>query len=81
MTVIATASNTRFSVSRVDIDRPGYFHHLHPARPARRARARAEFFFITGADALTMMISWRDADELFKLAHFVVSPFPFHPCP
>ena len=39
MTVIATASNPRFSVSRVDIDRPGPdLHHRHAARPARGAR-------------------------------------------
>ena len=32
MTVIATASNPRFSVSRVDIDRPGAdVHHRHAA--------------------------------------------------
>ena len=35
MTVIATASNPRFSVSRVDIDRGGPdLHQRHPARPA-----------------------------------------------
>ena len=40
MTVIATASNPRFSVSRVDIDRPGRdLHHRHAARPARGERA------------------------------------------
>ena len=31
----------------------------------------AELFFITGADALADIFTWRDADELFELAHFV----------
>ena len=31
----------------------------------------AELFFITGADALAEIFTWRDADELFELAHFV----------
>jgi nicotinate-nucleotide adenylyltransferase len=71
MTVIATAANPRFTVSRVDIDRGGptytkdTLHDLHAARPD------ADLFFITGADALTDIFSWRDADEVFDLAHFV----------
>ena len=79
MTVIATASNPRFSVSRVDIDRPGETYTIDTLRDLRAERgSEAEFYFITGADALAMMISWRDADELFKLAHFVGCTRPGH---
>jgi nicotinate-nucleotide adenylyltransferase len=79
MTVIATASNPRFSVSRVDIDRPGETYTIDTLRDLRAERGPdAEFFFITGADALTRMISWRDTDELFKLAHFVGCTRPGH---
>jgi nicotinate-nucleotide adenylyltransferase len=79
MTVIATASNPRFSVSRVDIDRPGETYTIDTLRDLRVQRGPdAEFFFITGADALARMISWRDADELFKLAHFVGCTRPGH---
>src|ERR1700678_2441768 len=64
MTVIATASNPRFSVSRVDIDRPGETYTIDTLRDLRAERGpKAELFFITGADALAMMISWRGADE------------------
>ncbi|HEY2551947.1 MAG TPA: nicotinate-nucleotide adenylyltransferase [Streptosporangiaceae bacterium] len=79
MTVIATASNPRFSVSRVDIDRPGETYTIDTLRDLRAARGPdAEFFFITGADALARMMSWRDSDELFKLAHFVGCTRPGH---
>jgi len=79
MTVIATASNPRFSVSRVDIDRPGETYTIDTLRDLRAERGpETEFFFITGADALARMISWRDADELFKLAHFVGCTRPGH---
>jgi nicotinate-nucleotide adenylyltransferase len=79
MTVIATASNPRFSVSRVDIDRPGETYTIDTLRDLRAVRAPdAEFFFITGADALAKMISWRDADELFSMAHFVGCTRPGH---
>ena len=80
MTVIATASNPRFSVSRVDIDRDGPdLHDRHPARPARRSAATTvELYFITGADALAQILTWRDVDELFELAHFVGVTRPGH---
>jgi len=79
MTVIATASNPRFSVSRVDIDRPGETFTIDTLRDLRAERGpEAEFYFITGADALTKMISWRDADELFKMAQFVGCTRPGH---
>ena len=79
MTVIATASNPRFSVSRVDIDRPGETYTIDTLRDLRVERgSEAEFYFITGADALAMMISWRDAEDLFKLAHFVGCTRPGH---
>ena len=71
MTVIATAANPRFTVSRVDIDRGGPTYTKDTLRDVRAARPDAELFFITGADALTDIFSWRDADELFELAHFV----------
>jgi nicotinate-nucleotide adenylyltransferase len=79
MTVIATASNPRFSVSRVDIDRPGETYTIDTLRDLRAERGPdAELFFITGADALTEILTWRDSDELFKLAHFVGCTRPGH---
>jgi nicotinate-nucleotide adenylyltransferase len=79
MTVIATASNPRFSVSRIDIDRPGPTYTIDTLRELRAERGdEAELFFITGADALSQMMSWQDADELFKLAHFVGCTRPGH---
>lgn len=79
MTVIATASNPRFSVSRVDIDRPGPTYTIDTLRDLRaKAGVAAELFFITGADALSEILTWHDADELFGLAHFVGCTRPGH---
>ena len=79
MTVIATASNPRFSVSRVDIDRPGPTYTIDTLRDLRAAAApEDELFFITGADALASMLSWHDVEELFALAHFVGCTRPGH---
>ncbi len=72
MTVIATASNPRFSVSRVDMDRDGPTYAIDTLRDlADEHGPDTELFFITGADALAQILSWRDPDELFALAHFV----------
>jgi nicotinate-nucleotide adenylyltransferase len=80
MTVIATASNPRFSVSRVDIDRPGPTFTIDTLRDLRQIWGpRAELFFITGADALSAILSWKDVDELFDLAHFIGVTRPGYP--
>src|ERR1700731_4427212 len=79
MTVIATASNPQFTVSRVDIDRPGPTYTIDTLRDLRAARDAADqLFFITGADALARIMSWRNVDELFSLAHFVGCTRPGH---
>ncbi len=71
MTVIATASNPRFSVSRVDVDRAKPTYTIDTLRDLRGERPSAEFFFITGADALAQILTWHDAKQVFELAHFV----------
>ncbi len=71
MTVVATASNPRFTVSRVDIDRVGPTYTIDTLRDLRAAMPDVELFFITGADALADIFTWRDADGLFELANFV----------
>ena len=79
MTVIATASNPRFWVSRVDIDRDGPTYTIDTLRDLRKELPDAELYFITGADALGDIFTWRDADELFDLAHFVGCTRPGYP--
>jgi nicotinate-nucleotide adenylyltransferase len=71
MTVIATAANPRFRVSRVDIDRAGRTYTIDTLRDLRQQLPDADLYFITGADALADIFTWRDAEELFALANFV----------
>lgn len=78
MTVVATASNPRFTVSRVDIDRPGATYTIDTLRDLRSERPDAELFFITGADALAKIMSWKDVKELTSLAQFVGVTRPGH---
>ncbi|MHA7134086.1 nicotinate-nucleotide adenylyltransferase [Oerskovia turbata] len=78
MTVIATASNPRFTVSRVDIERPGLTYTVDTLRDLRAQRPGADLFFISGADAIEQMMTWKDADDLWKMAHFVAVSRPGH---
>lgn len=71
MTVVATASNPRFTVSRVDIDRGGPTYTIDTLRDLAKVYPDADLYFITGADALAAILTWRNAEELFELAHFV----------
>ncbi len=78
MTVIATASNPSFTVSRVDIDRDGPTYTIDTLRDIRAQRPDADLFFITGADAIAQIVEWKDVDELWDLAHFVAVSRPGH---
>ena len=63
MTIIATASNPMFTVSRVDIDRGGPTYTIDTLRDLRAERPDAELFFITGADAVEQILDWKNIDE------------------
>ncbi|MFD1861069.1 nicotinate-nucleotide adenylyltransferase [Aeromicrobium camelliae] len=78
MTVIATAANPRFQVSRVDIERHGPTYTIDTLRDLSAQHPDADLYFITGADAMAAILTWRDHDELFDLAHFVGCTRPGH---
>jgi nicotinate-nucleotide adenylyltransferase len=78
MTVVATASNPRFRVSRVDVERPGPTYTVDTLRDLHAEHPDADLYFITGADALAQILSWKDVEELFDLARFVGVTRPGH---
>src|SRR5262249_61019902 len=71
LTVTATASNTRFSVNRVDIDRGGPTYTRDTLRDLHALNPDSQLYFITGADALASILSLQGWEELFELARFV----------
>lgn len=71
MTVLATASNPLFSVSRADVDRPGESYSIDTMRDLRGERgADAEFYFILGADAVHGLSGWNRHEQLLKITNF-----------
>jgi nicotinate-nucleotide adenylyltransferase len=79
MTVIATAADERFSVSRVDVDRTGPTYTVDTLRDIRRELGEEhDYSFITGADALGDILSWREPEEVLRLAQLVGVTRPGH---
>lgn len=78
MTVIATASNPRFKVSRIDIDREGPTYTVDTLADMQSLHPDAELVFISGADAIAQISAWKNADQLWDLAHFVAVSRPGH---
>ncbi len=77
MTVIATASNPHFSVSRIEVDREGPTYAVDTLRELRQQRAGdVELFFITGADAMLEILQWKDPEEVLEQAHFIAATRP-----
>ncbi len=77
MTVLATLSNPHFDVSRVDIDREGVTYTVDSLRILREIYGEStELYFITGADAILEIVSWKDPEKLLELAHFIGATRP-----
>ncbi|HUH07048.1 MAG TPA: nicotinate-nucleotide adenylyltransferase [Egibacteraceae bacterium] len=78
MTVLATAANPAFAVSRIEIDSPGASYTVDTLRKLRALLPDDQLFFITGADAILNILTWRNAEECLQLADFVAATRPGH---
>ena len=76
MTVIATASNPRFHVSRIEIDRDGPTYTVDTLRTLAERYPDAELYFVTGADAMLEILEWKDPGEVLSSAHFIAATRP-----
>jgi nicotinate-nucleotide adenylyltransferase len=76
MTVIATASNPKFHVSRVEVDREGPTYTVETLHALAAEHPDAELYFITGADAMLEILDWKEPDEVLSLAHFIAATRP-----
>jgi nicotinate-nucleotide adenylyltransferase len=77
MTVIATASNPAFTVSRIEIDVPGTTFTVDTLRRLRDGLDPAtRLFFVTGADAVLEILTWKDPEEVLRLAEVIAATRP-----
>jgi len=76
MTVIATAANPQFNVSRIDIDRPGTTYTIDTLRDLASQYPDADLVFISGADAIAQILAWKEIDQIWSLAEFIAVSRP-----
>jgi nicotinate-nucleotide adenylyltransferase len=77
MTVIATATNEKFHVSRIEIDRPGPTYTIDTLRELRATFADdVELWFISGADGILNIITWKDPEAVLREARFIAATRP-----
>jgi len=77
MTLLATASNPYFEVSPMEIEREGYSYAIDTVLAFRRIYGpEAELFFITGADAILEILTWKDVDRLLQECRFIAATRP-----
>lgn len=77
MTVIATASNPDFQVSRLEVDRPGVTYTVDTMTELRIIHGdETELFFITGADAILDILTWKDSQRLADVCTLIAATRP-----
>ena len=77
MAVIATSANPDFDVSRMEIERPGLTYTVDTMTALREIHGNdAELYFITGADAVWEIATWKDADRFKGLCTFIAATRP-----
>lgn len=77
MTVIATASNPDFTVSRLEVDRPGVTYTVDTMMELRTVHGpETELFFISGADAILDILTWKDSDRLADVCTLIAATRP-----
>jgi len=76
MTEIGIASEPRFSVSRIEVERGGRTYTVDTLRALRDADPERQLWFITGADAMLEIMEWKEPETLFDLARFIAATRP-----
>ena len=77
MTVLATMRNENFDVSRIEIDRPGITYTIDTIEALKKiCRPDVRLYFITGADAIHQIMSWKEPERLLTLCDFVAVTRP-----
>ncbi|HHY13329.1 MAG TPA: nicotinate-nucleotide adenylyltransferase [Thermoanaerobacterales bacterium] len=77
MTVLATVTNPFFEVSRVEIDREGFSYTVDTIKELKEIYGESsDLYFISGADAILEIITWKRVDELLDLCYFVAATRP-----
>ncbi|MBM7623118.1 nicotinate-nucleotide adenylyltransferase [Sporohalobacter salinus] len=76
MIILATMNNSKFGVSRLEIERGGLSYTIDTVQTFKKALDNVELYFITGADAILEIFTWRKAEKLFQECKFIAATRP-----
>ena len=76
MVLLSTMTNENFEVSSMEIDKVGKSYTVDTLRELKNIYPDSKIYFITGADAICDIESWRDVEENFRLATFIAATRP-----
>lgn len=77
MAILATVTNPYFEVSTIEIEREGYTYTIDTIKEFRKIYGdNADIYFITGADAILEILTWKNAEELLNMCRFVAATRP-----
>jgi nicotinate-nucleotide adenylyltransferase len=73
----AVYSNPHFEVSSVEVEREGYTYTIDTLKHFKRIYGeKAQMHFITGADVIKELTTWKNFEELFTMCRFVTALRP-----
>lgn len=73
MVKLAIENNTAFSFSDIEVTREGVTYTVDTLRILTEQHPDCEYYFIMGADSLFHFDSWKDPDEIIKMATLLVA--------
>ncbi|SNX55163.1 nicotinate-nucleotide adenylyltransferase [Thermoanaerobacterium sp. RBIITD] len=77
MTILATVTNPYFEVSAIEIEREGYTYTIDTIKEFKKIYGDStDIYFITGADAILEILTWKNAEELLDICNFVAATRP-----
>ncbi|QIB26650.1 nicotinate-nucleotide adenylyltransferase [Caloranaerobacter azorensis] len=77
MTLLATISNPYFEVSAIEVERKGVTYTIDTIKTLREICSNdIEIYFITGADSILELHTWKNVKELLKLCNFIAATRP-----
>ncbi len=76
MLQLAIADNSQFSMSRVDVDRPGPHYSVDMLRILHSEYPQSDLYFVMGGDSLRDLPKWYQPDQVIRLCKFAVMRRP-----
>ncbi|MBA7491535.1 putative nicotinate-nucleotide adenylyltransferase [subsurface metagenome] len=77
MALLATQDNSHFSVSDLEMNRPGKSYTIETVKELKEKHEGAEIYFIIGLDSALEIFTWKDPEKLLGLCRFISVQRPF----